>query len=142
MIMHMRIFMSFHHICFLTRFAPLRKPWAETARLSVLSWRESNRSPRWETLLIFSRITPTVSSICWKQVSQSASDVWNYMSDVTEKCCNANHNQAVQARTFKVPGVLGPQSRLIITACLLACLGQVCRSPYGGGASTGRRGAT
>lgn len=31
-----RIFMSFHHICFLTRFAPRRNPWAETARLSDL----------------------------------------------------------------------------------------------------------
>lgn len=63
-IKHMRIFMSFHHICFRTRFAPRLKPCAETARLSVLSCSESRRSPRWETLLMFSRITPTVSSIC------------------------------------------------------------------------------
>ena len=34
MTMHMRIFMSFHHIFFRTRLAPRRKPWAETARLS------------------------------------------------------------------------------------------------------------
>ena len=52
--------------CFLTRFAPLRNPCAEVARLSVLSWRESSLSPRCETLLIFSRMTPTVSSICYK----------------------------------------------------------------------------
>lgn len=32
--MHMRIFISFHHICFRTRLAPRRKPWAETAKLS------------------------------------------------------------------------------------------------------------
>jgi hypothetical protein len=32
--------------------------------LSVLSCRESRCSPRWDTLLMFSRITPTVSSIC------------------------------------------------------------------------------
>jgi hypothetical protein len=38
---HMRIFMSFHHICLRTRLAPLRKPWADWARLSVLSCRES-----------------------------------------------------------------------------------------------------
>ena len=63
-IMQMRIFMSFHHICFLTRFAPLLNPCAETARLSVLSCNESRRSPLWDTLLMFSRITPTVSSIC------------------------------------------------------------------------------
>lgn len=64
---HTRIFISFHHICLRTRLAPRRKPWADTARLSVLSWRESRRSPRWETLLMFSRITPTVSSICYKK---------------------------------------------------------------------------
>jgi len=55
----------FHHICLRTLLAPRRKPWADTARLSVLSWRESRRSPRCETLLMFSRITPTVSSICY-----------------------------------------------------------------------------
>ena len=56
----------FHHICLRTLLAPRRKPCADTARLSVLSWRESRRSPRWETLLMFSRITPTVSSICYR----------------------------------------------------------------------------
>lgn len=60
---HMRIFMSFHHICLRTRFAPLRKPWADTARLSVLSCRESRRAPRSETLLMLSRMIPTVLSI-------------------------------------------------------------------------------
>lgn len=30
----LRIFISFHHICLRTRFAPRRKPWADTARLS------------------------------------------------------------------------------------------------------------
>lgn len=64
-IRHILIFISFHHICFRTRLAPRRKPWAETARLSVLSWRLSRRSPRCDTLLMFSRITPTVSSICY-----------------------------------------------------------------------------
>jgi len=63
-IKHMRIFISFHHICFRTLFAPLLNPWAETARLSVLSCNESSRSPLCDTLLMFSRITPTVSSIC------------------------------------------------------------------------------
>ncbi len=72
-IKHMRIFMSFHHICFRTLFAPLRKPWAETARLSVLSRRESSRSPLCDTLLMFSRITPTVSSICCKRSHVSCS---------------------------------------------------------------------
>lgn len=57
----------FHHICLRTLLAPRRKPCADTARLSVLSWRESRRSPRWETLLMFSRITPTVSSICCRR---------------------------------------------------------------------------
>lgn len=66
---HTRIFMSFHHICLRTRLAPRRKPWADTARLSVLSCKESRRSPRWETLLMFSRITPTVSSICCEKES-------------------------------------------------------------------------
>ena len=62
-IRHMRIFMSFHHICLRTRLAPLRKPCAETARLSVLSCNESRRAPRSETLLILSRMIPTVLSI-------------------------------------------------------------------------------
>ena len=66
---HMRIFMSFHHICFRTRFAPRRKPWADTARLSVLSCRESSRAPRSETLLILSRIIPTVLSISCRYTS-------------------------------------------------------------------------
>jgi len=60
---HMRIFMSFHHICLRTRLAPLRKPWADTARLSVLSCSESRRAPRSETLLMLSRMMPTVLSI-------------------------------------------------------------------------------
>jgi hypothetical protein len=62
-IRHMRIFMSFHHICLRTRLAPLRKPWADTARLSVLSCSESRRAPRSETLLMLSRMMPTVLSI-------------------------------------------------------------------------------
>jgi hypothetical protein len=65
-IKQMRIFMSFHHICFRTRLAPLLKPCADTARLSVLSCSESSRSPLWDTLLMFSRMTPTVSSICYR----------------------------------------------------------------------------
>lgn len=32
---HILIFISFHHICFLTRFAPRRKPCADWARLSA-----------------------------------------------------------------------------------------------------------
>jgi len=59
---------TFHHICFRTRLAPRRNPWADTARLSVLSWRASRRSPRCETLLMFSLMTPTVSSICCHNV--------------------------------------------------------------------------
>lgn len=67
---HMRIFMSFHHICLRTRLAPLRKPWAEVARLSVLSWSESRRAPRSETLLMLSRMIPTVLSIsCYRVMS-------------------------------------------------------------------------
>lgn len=62
-IRHMRIFMSFHHICLRTRLAPRRKPCAETARLSVLSWSESSLAPRSDTLLMLSRIMPTVLSI-------------------------------------------------------------------------------
>lgn len=64
-----------------TRFAPRRKPCAETARLSaqrqsvriadgatlhdapVLSCSESRRSPRSATLVMLSRMMPTVSSI-------------------------------------------------------------------------------
>lgn len=65
--MHIRIFMSFHHICFLTRLAPRRNPCAETARLSVLSCSESKRSPRSETLLMLSRMIPTVLSISWSR---------------------------------------------------------------------------
>jgi hypothetical protein len=67
---HMRIFMSFHHICLRTRLAPLRKPWADTARLSVLSCRESRRAPRSETLLMLSRMMPTVLSISWHTSQQ------------------------------------------------------------------------
>lgn len=67
---HMRIFISFHHICLRTRLAPLRKPWADTARLSVLSCSESRRAPRSETLLMLSRIMPTVLSISWWTVSK------------------------------------------------------------------------
>lgn len=102
-----------YHICFRTRLAPRRNPWADIARLSmrwkgfqghsrmlrlcddgvsavpssdaesvevaadplpcippkrqrclpVLSCNESKRSPRSVTLLMFSRMTPTVSSI-------------------------------------------------------------------------------
>jgi hypothetical protein len=69
-IRHMRIFMSFHHICLRTRLAPLRKPWAEVARLSVLSWSESRRAPRSDTLLMLSRMIPTVLSIsCYRIMS-------------------------------------------------------------------------
>ena len=68
-IRHMRIFMSFHHICLRTRLAPFRKPWADTARLSVLSCSESRRAPRSETLLMLSRMMPTVLSISWMRVS-------------------------------------------------------------------------
>lgn len=64
-IKHMRIFMSFHHICFRTRFAPRRKSCAEWARLSVLSCKESKCSPRLETCLMLSRMMPTVLSISW-----------------------------------------------------------------------------
>ena len=72
---HMRIFMSFHHICLRTRFAPLRKPWADWARLSVLSCSESRRAPLSETLLMLSRMIPTVLSISWwtSQYLRSAS---------------------------------------------------------------------
>lgn len=63
MIRHILIFMSFHHICFLTLLAPRLKPCAETARLSVLSCRLSRRSPRSETLLMLLRMTLTVESI-------------------------------------------------------------------------------
>src|SRR5271168_2300236 len=72
---HNLIFISFHHICFLTLFAPRLNPCALTARLSVFDSSESRRSPRSATLLILSRMMPTyckphteerdtVSSIC------------------------------------------------------------------------------
>lgn len=63
MIRHILIFISFHHICFLTLLAPRLNPCAETARLSVLSCRLSRRSPRSETLLMLLRMTLTVESI-------------------------------------------------------------------------------
>lgn len=63
-IKHILALKSFHHICFLTRFAPLLNPCADCARLSVLSCNVSNLSPRSATLLMFSRMMPTVSSIC------------------------------------------------------------------------------
>lgn len=61
--MMMRIFISFHHMFFRTLFAPLRKPCADTARLSVLSCNESSLSPLSATFVIFSLMIPTVSSI-------------------------------------------------------------------------------
>ena len=64
---HTRIFMSFHHICLRTRLAPRRKPCADTARLSVLSCRESRRSPRSETPIMFERIARIVSSISYRK---------------------------------------------------------------------------
>jgi hypothetical protein len=66
MMMHIRIFTSFHHICFLILFAPLRKFCAEVARLSVLSCKASRCSPRWPTELMFSFIASMVSSICYQ----------------------------------------------------------------------------
>jgi hypothetical protein len=74
-IKHMRIFMSFHHICLRTRLAPLLKPCAETARLSVLSCSESRRAPRSETLLMLSRMMPTVLSISWSLCQRLPTDV-------------------------------------------------------------------
>lgn len=47
-----------------TRFAPRRKPCADTARLSVLSCSWSSRSPLSATFVMLSLIIPTVSSIC------------------------------------------------------------------------------
>jgi hypothetical protein len=76
----MRIFMSFHHICLRTRLAPLRKPCAETARLSVLSCSESRRAPRSDTLLMLSLMIPTVLSIscdasqCMRSYMQTIKD--------------------------------------------------------------------
>lgn len=63
-IRHILIFISFHHISFLTRLAPLLNPCALIAKLSVLFSIESNLSPRSATLLMLSLIIPTVSSIC------------------------------------------------------------------------------
>ena len=80
--MQIRIFMSFHHICFLTLLAPRRKPCADTAKLSVLSWRLSRRSPRSETLLMLLRMTLTVESIsCSETISHlSSHDVCRFQS--------------------------------------------------------------
>lgn len=61
---HNLIFISFHHICFLTLLAPLLKPWALTAKLSALSWIESNLSPLSATLLRLSLMISTVSLTC------------------------------------------------------------------------------
>jgi hypothetical protein len=59
-----RTFISFHHIFFRTRLAPRLNVCALMARLSVLSWSESSRSPLSATLVMFSLMIPTVSSIC------------------------------------------------------------------------------
>lgn len=67
--MHILIFMSFHHMAFLTLLAPLLKPCADLWRLSVLSCSESSRSPRSDTLLMLSLIIPTVLSISWIELA-------------------------------------------------------------------------
>jgi hypothetical protein len=133
-IKHMRIFISFHHICFRTRFAPLRNPWAETARLSVLSWRESSRSPRCETLLMFSRITPTVSSICYREIQVSCGSQrgredgdWVQLGVNRTAACittirNARQNgrsivcRETLAAMFQETGLTGANARLLYCA--------------------------
>ena len=83
---HMRIFMSFHHICLRTRLAPLRKPWADTARLSVLSCSESRRAPRSETLLMLSRMMPTVLSISWDTSQHELTHDLNFFEPLLCAC--------------------------------------------------------
>lgn len=77
---HMRIFISFHHMSFLTRLAPRRNPWALMARLSVLFSIESNRSPLSATLLMLSLMIPTVSSICYKLLVNFSSQSQSHKS--------------------------------------------------------------
>ena len=97
------IFISFHHICFLTRFAPRLKPCAEVAKLSVLSWSESRRSPRWETLLMFSRMTPTVSSICCRKNRVSGPQIiqiWIYCKTQSILRSDSCDSQASSSQIF------------------------------------------
>ena len=68
---HMRIFMSFHHICLRTLLAPRRKPCADWARLSVLFWRESRRSSRALSCRTFLSISWMAPLISWRRVSTS-----------------------------------------------------------------------
>jgi hypothetical protein len=98
---HMRIFMSFHHICLRTRLAPRRKPWADWARLSVLSWSESRRAPRSETLLMLSRMMPTVLSISWcASVKQSADAIGAAIA--AARRCSAAHSPGERSGVQRV----------------------------------------
>lgn len=81
--MQILIFMSFHHICLRTRLAPRLKPCADVARLSVLSWRASRRSPRCEALFRLSCIWRTVLSISYC-VAKSA-----LLACMFARCCAA-----------------------------------------------------
>jgi hypothetical protein len=138
---HMRIFMSFHHICLRTRLAPLRKPWADWARLSVLSWSESRRAPRSETLLMLSRMMPTVLSISCLQVS-----IWdtpaNKHSEVatagplalSQTCCGgAQRPECVTASAAMMRTLCTlPPGAARLLRCVQGC-GRRCDSAASGG---------
>jgi hypothetical protein len=76
---------SFHRICLRTRLAPLPKPCAAMARLSVLSCSESRRAPRSETLLMLSRMMPTVLSISYIHVSGCQTHLYRERSRCAQK---------------------------------------------------------
>lgn len=98
MIRHILIFISFHHICFLTLLAPRLKPCADVAKLSVLSCKLSRRSPRSETLLMLLRMTLTVESISCVHSISRVSDVFNASQIVAEQSCNVEHSMVLLMR--------------------------------------------
>lgn len=124
---HMRIFMSFHHICLRTRLAPFRKPWADTARLSVLSWSESRRAPRSETLLMLSRMMPTVLSISWMRVSPTVAAREAQRSAARQTGCdNAKHAARLRygrswGHTYRLERCCADVAILALAALLATC---------------------
>jgi hypothetical protein len=113
---HMRIFMSFHHICLRTRLAPRRKPWADCARLSVLSCSESRRAPRSETLLMLSRIIPTVLSISYVRVSMCVAQGHG----VAERLPQASSGVASILQGCGKPECVPADVAMMRTACTLS----------------------
>lgn len=67
-IIHIRIFMSFHHICFRTLLAPRLNPCADVAKLSVLSCNLLIFSPRSEALTRLDRIWSTALATSYTRI--------------------------------------------------------------------------